>query len=25
VTTFAAGYLPAKKASNIDPVEIIRA
>lgn len=25
VTTFIAGYLPAKKASNIDPVEIIRA
>jgi lipoprotein-releasing system permease protein len=25
ITTFVAGYLPAKKASNIDPVEIIRA
>ncbi len=24
ITTFFAGYLPAKKASNIDPVEIIR-
>jgi len=25
VTTFIAGYLPAKKASKVDPVEIIRA
>lgn len=25
ITTFIAGFLPAKKASNIDPVEIIRA
>jgi len=25
ITTFIAGYLPAKKASNVDPVEIIRA
>jgi lipoprotein-releasing system permease protein len=25
ITTFLAGYLPAKKASNVDPVEIIRA
>lgn len=24
ITTFVAGYLPAKKASNVDPVEIIR-
>ncbi len=24
ITTFLAGYLPAKKASNVDPVEIIR-
>jgi lipoprotein-releasing system permease protein len=23
-TTFVAGYLPARKASRIDPVEIIR-
>jgi lipoprotein-releasing system permease protein len=25
LTTFIAGYLPAKKASKVDPVEIIRA
>jgi lipoprotein-releasing system permease protein len=25
ITTFVAGYLPAKKASTVDPVEIIRA
>jgi lipoprotein-releasing system permease protein len=25
ITTFIAGYLPAKKASKVDPVEIIRA
>jgi lipoprotein-releasing system permease protein len=24
ITTFFAGYLPARKASKIDPVEIIR-
>ena len=24
ITTFVAGYLPAKKASHVDPVEIIR-
>ena len=24
ITTFIAGYLPAKKASQVDPVEIIR-
>jgi lipoprotein-releasing system permease protein len=24
LTTFVAGYLPAKKASKVDPVEIIR-
>ena len=25
ITTFVAGYLPSKKASNVDPIEIIRA
>jgi lipoprotein-releasing system permease protein len=25
ITTFTAGYLPAKKASNVDPIKIIRA
>jgi lipoprotein-releasing system permease protein len=24
IMTFLAGYLPAKKASNVDPVQIIR-